>query len=172
MLYIPKVNDDKVVYATPAIKDAFDAFIAANGLEGYRGQIAPRNGFNSSWWTRADLKATQELPAFNAEHDAEIYLSIMNIGNMLNSDWGVKEQVGFPYVQSVARATINAQGQYVFNQFTAPRAQTIEDRYLCVECCSRYRIPLLIHKVSILKTPAFAGVFFASNWPKTTNLSD
>ncbi len=128
LLYIPKVNDEKVVYATPAVKDAFDAFIAANGLEGYRGQIAPRNGFNSSWWTRVDLKVTQELPAFSAEHDAEIYFSVMNIGNLLNSDWGVKEQVGFPYVQAVARATINAQGQYVFSQFTNPRDQSIEDR--------------------------------------------
>ncbi len=128
LLYIPKLNDEKVVYSTPAVKDAFDAFIAANGLEGYRGQIAPRNGFNSSWWTRVDLKVTQELPAFTDDHDAEIYFSVMNIGNMLNSDWGVKEQVGFPYVQAVARATINAQGQYVYSQFTAPRAQTIEDR--------------------------------------------
>jgi outer membrane receptor for ferrienterochelin and colicin len=128
LLYIPKVNDEKVIYSTPAVKDAFDAFIAANGLEGYRGQIAPRNGFNSSWWTRVDLKVTQEIPAFSAEHDAEIFFSVMNVGNLVNSDWGVKQQVGFPYVQSVARATINAEGKYVYSAFTAPRAESIEDR--------------------------------------------
>jgi len=128
LLYIPTLDDSKVVFSSDAVKTAFNDFVAANGLEKYRGQIAPRNGFNSSWWTRVDLKVTQELPAFEADHDAEIYFSIMNVGNLLNSDWGVRQQVGFPYVQSIVTATINANGQYVYSNVSQPRSQTIEDR--------------------------------------------
>lgn len=128
LLYVPNVADNKVVYDAAFDKAAFDAFLASSGLDKYRGEIAPRNAFNSDWWSRVDLKVTQELPGFYPEHNAEIYFSIQNLGNLINSDWGVRRQVSFPYNQAVVNATINANGQYVFTKYTAPRDQTIEDR--------------------------------------------
>lgn len=121
LLYIPAENDAKVVYAPTFNKAAFDAFIAENGLT--RGQISGRNDQNSSWWTRVDLKITQDIPTFADGHEGSIYFSIENLGNLLNDDWGSRKQIGFPYNNGIVTATTNAQGQYVYSTFTSPTAQ-------------------------------------------------
>ncbi|MDF3124387.1 TonB-dependent receptor [Rheinheimera sp. 1928-s] len=127
LLYVPTANDSKVVYGADFDLDAFNSFIADNGLEGNRGGIAPRNGSNSDWWTRVDLKVTQEIPAFSEEHQGLLYFSIMNVGNLLNDEWGSRRQIGFHYQQAVVAATMNDDGQYVYETFRAPRDQSVLD---------------------------------------------
>jgi hypothetical protein len=50
-----------------------------------------------------DLRLSQELPGFFAGHKSEIWLDILNIGNLLNKDWGRIEEIGFPFGQGIAR---------------------------------------------------------------------
>lgn len=116
LLYVPKdINDYEV--AGGLTKEAFEAFIDANGLGKYRGQIAPRNGFNSPWWTSADLRISQEIPGlFPKGAKGVITFDIVNVANLINKDWGQFRQVAFPYVAPVVNAAINpATGKYVYS---------------------------------------------------------
>ena len=92
-----------------------EAYIAANGLEAYRGQIAPRNAFNSPWTTIVDLRLAQEIPTFFKGTRGVLTLDIENLTNLINSDWGRFEQVGFPFVAPVLDAAINpTTNKYVY----------------------------------------------------------
>ncbi|MFP3454115.1 hypothetical protein R0K30_21110, partial [Bacillus sp. SIMBA_154] len=43
--------------------------------------------------------------------------------NMLNDDWGVQYQAGFPQAEGVVEANTDDQGRYEFNRFSQPRGQ-------------------------------------------------
>jgi len=114
LLYVPAVNDPNVVYADGFDKEAFDAFVESEGLA--RGQIQGRNTHNADWWTTFDLKLTQELPGFSADHRGSAFIIVKNIGNMLNDDWGVMSKGSFVGNRMV-EVSANDQGQYVFEEF-------------------------------------------------------
>lgn len=127
LLYVPLENDPLVTYSSPAFEAAFDDFINSSGLAAYRGQIAPRNAFQSPWVTTADLRLSQEIPTGIPKTRGVLTLDIQNIANLINSDWGRLDQVGFPYVAPVLDASLNAQGQYVYRplaNLSVPRAAT------------------------------------------------
>lgn len=56
-----------------------------------------RNNQEGSWWTKADLRITQEFPGLTAEHRGSAFIIIDNVTNLLNDDWGVMERPIFPY---------------------------------------------------------------------------
>ena len=58
------INDPLVTYDSPATQARIDAIINSTGLKNYRGKIAPRNAFNSKWFTKIDLHVEQEIPTF------------------------------------------------------------------------------------------------------------
>ncbi len=101
LMYVPNVGEGvnfvditssgNVVFTAAQQQQAFDAFIASNGLEKYRGQILPRNGFLLPWANRFDVRLSQTL--FNnmtmKGDKVQITLDIMNVGNLINSEWGV-----------------------------------------------------------------------------------
>jgi hypothetical protein len=106
LLYIPAgangvltaTSDPKVAYAPGFDLAAFNAFIQSHGLQGLEGSITPRNGFHSKDVASADLHLAQEFPAFfPGGAKGEFYMDIINLGNLLNKNWGAISQVGFPY---------------------------------------------------------------------------
>ncbi len=108
---------------------AFFDYLAQSGLDEYAGEIAPRNSMTSSWWHKYDIRIQQELPGFAPEHRFAAFFLIENVGNLLNDDWGVLKEQGFPRNQAVVQladgdAGINAQGQYVYEQFFTPAPQS------------------------------------------------
>jgi hypothetical protein len=121
LFYVPTgPNDPNVVIAAPSATqtltwDNLNAFIDGSGLGKYRGQIAPRNAFNSPWATFANIRLSQEVPAFFEGAKAVVSLDIINVANLINNDWGRFSQVGFPYVAPVANASLDAQGRYVYS---------------------------------------------------------
>jgi outer membrane receptor protein involved in Fe transport len=116
LFYVP-VDASDVVLTGGLTWAALDAFIVAEGLDRYRGQIAPRNGFRSPWVTTADLQLRQELPGFGEGHKAVLSFDILNVANLINKDWGRFEQVGFPYVVRVAevQGIDPATGRYIMS---------------------------------------------------------
>ena len=80
-----------------------DQFIEEQGLERYRGRIAPRNSHRSPWVSVLDLRFAQELPIFRRTRGI-VTFDIENFANLLNKDWGQLRQVSFPYVAPVADA--------------------------------------------------------------------
>ena len=119
LFYVPNGPTD-VLFSTATSTGLnwalLDTWITANGLDKYRGKIAPRNAFRSPWLTTADLQLRQELPGFGEGHKGVLTIDILNFANMLNKKWGNYGQVGFPYtvapvgVEGIDAAT----GKYIY----------------------------------------------------------
>lgn len=107
LFYVPQTDGSGQVTATsdPLVRygagfdlTAFNAYLERTGLNQYAGQITPRNAFKSPDVTTFDLHIEQELPAFfpgGARISA--YAVVENLGNLLNDEWGVIQQIGFPF---------------------------------------------------------------------------
>ncbi len=103
LLYVPTENDPLVSYDSKATQDTFEALIKSSGLSKYRGQIAPRNAFNSKWFTRFDLHLAQEIPAFVGKSRIEVFADIENVTNLINKNWGQIREYAFPYTIPAVR---------------------------------------------------------------------
>lgn len=123
LMYVPTLEQygNDVVFASADVQAAFDKFISDADLEKYRGQIVPRNAGESSWYTRVDFKVDQELPAFAEGHSANAFFVIKNLGNLLNSDWGVQRRGPFNSA-AVVDAAMNADGTYTINSVSPQNA--------------------------------------------------
>lgn len=133
LLYVPTgINDPLVVWDNANNAALFDAYVNSTGLSKYRGKIAPRNAFNSKWFTRIDLHLSQELPTGIGKSRFTLFADIENFTNMLNKKWGQIREYAFPYTISPVQVTCVASGnnpcaqyRYTPNQtsggaFTAP----------------------------------------------------
>lgn len=107
-----------VFAANPEMERSFFDWLNANPeLKSYAGGVAPANAFRASWVNSFDVRVSQEFPGFMQGHKAELSLDIMNIGNLLNKDWGQINDYGFFATRRVANyAGIDpATGKYVYN---------------------------------------------------------
>ena len=147
LLYLPAgqngvltpTSDPRVVYASTFNLAALNQFIQSKGLAGYEGSILPRNAFHSKSYVTADLHLAQEFPILpHSLAKAEFYVDIINLPNLINKNWGVLDQVGFPYVWAPVvaincqlpgnAATCGAQGKgqgnyYLYQQFKQTNLQ-------------------------------------------------
>ncbi|MFQ5548504.1 MAG: carboxypeptidase regulatory-like domain-containing protein [Woeseia sp.] len=132
LLYMPSGPSDPLVVFDPGFDQAaFFAFAAANGIP-QCGCILGRNGFNSNWWSKFDLRISQDIPGFNREHRVQAYLIVENLGNFLNDDWGVFYERDFPRRANIVSASLLdtagtpgdfSDDQYLFQNFI-PQTQT------------------------------------------------
>nr|WP_144814686.1 TonB-dependent receptor [Lysobacter ruishenii] len=96
LLYIPTAPGD-VVFRNAAEEAAFWNYVYSDEyLNSHRGQVATRNGARSPWVNQFDVRVSQELPGFMSGHKSEIWLDILNVGNLIDKDWGQIEEVAFP----------------------------------------------------------------------------
>ncbi|QDH69426.1 TonB-dependent receptor [Marilutibacter alkalisoli] len=117
LFYVPNGPGD-VIFRDAAQEAAFFEMLARTPeLARYRGRVVDRNSGTSSWVNTFDLRISQELPGFFTGHKAEITFDVMNIGNLLNKDWGRIEEVGFPFRRRVAEfdGIDEATGKYKYN---------------------------------------------------------
>ncbi|MCH8033585.1 MAG: carboxypeptidase regulatory-like domain-containing protein [Bacteroidetes bacterium] len=73
---------------------AFNSFIEQDDyLKEHRGEIADRFGAINPWFFNIDLRVMQDfsLLSGNTRHTFQISLDILNVPNLLNSDWGVRQ---------------------------------------------------------------------------------
>jgi hypothetical protein len=124
LMYIPLENDPNVVYDMSADDLAlFNEWVESEGLS--RGKITERNGENSDWWVKFDVKVSQEIPGLMDGHKGNVYFTIKNVGNLLNDDWGVLKQG--PFVgQRMVNVKVNDQGQYVYSGFNSNAEQEVK----------------------------------------------
>jgi hypothetical protein len=73
---------------------ALNAFIGQDPyLKNRKGQYAERNGVTLPWFSQIDFRFMQDFN-FNLKerkHTIQVSLDIMNLGNLLNSNWGVRQ---------------------------------------------------------------------------------
>ncbi len=107
LLYVPTgVNDPLVSFDNAANAAAFDTFVNSSGLAKFRGKVAPRNAFNSKWFTRLDLHVAQELPGFvSSKSKITVFADVDNFTNLLNKKWGQIREYVFPYQAASVRVS-------------------------------------------------------------------
>ena len=87
-----------LTFENPADQAAFDAYVASSDyLSGRRGDYAERNGSRAPFENIFDLRLEQEVFANFAGRNRglSVSLDVFNVGNLLNSDWGVRYQNPF-----------------------------------------------------------------------------
>ena len=120
LLYVPTgAADPRVNFDGGFDQAAFFAYVSENGLDGYAGQIAPRNAFNSSWSSRFDLTLKQEFPGIFQSHRSLAFVTVENLGNLLNDEWGIVREHGFPGAVGIVDGTYDlATDTYTFSTFS------------------------------------------------------
>lgn len=72
-------------------KAGFKAYIAQDEyLMANRGKIADKYGNTSPWYSNWDLSVLQDYVLPN-NHKIQISLNVLNVGNLINSNWGVRQ---------------------------------------------------------------------------------
>ena len=91
----------------------------ANGLNRYAGGAVERNTSYGSWTNNFDVRFSQEFPGLFSGNKVLLALDILNVGNLLNKDWGHIDEVAFQAQGGLARSFVNyqgldAQGRYIY----------------------------------------------------------
>jgi len=130
LAYVPTGLSDPFIspLSNAAALQSLENFIASNDvLSEYRGRIAPRNIANDDWIARADIRLSQAIPGFAEGHKAEAFMLIQNVGNLMNSDWGIVREHGFPAAAEIYTVSgLDPQGRYIVSAFqNNPDADTV-----------------------------------------------
>ena len=96
-VYIPSGPDDVII--TNGTWEQLDAWISSADLDGYKGQIAPRNASKAPWTHTLDLHLAQEIPV--GFGNLELTLDVLNLMNLLDSDAGHVKYVPFGTVTPI-----------------------------------------------------------------------
>lgn len=130
LLYIPNGPGD-VLFGSATEEAAFWAYVEGNGyLNAHRGQVASRNATRSQWVNQIDMRISQELPGFWEGHKSEVWLDMLNVGNMINKKWGQIDEIGFPGSRGVVEygGIDTATGKYVYRFNTPDELELFDDR--------------------------------------------
>lgn len=97
LLYIPLPNEvTQMQFSGPGQAEAFEAYIQQDDyLSSNRGRYAERYGALAPWRGRWDIKILQDFN-FNVAEDKvntiQLSLDILNVSNLLSSEWGLTQQ--------------------------------------------------------------------------------
>jgi len=93
LIYIPTSSEiGQMQFSGTGDAVAFEKFIQQDDyLSGRRGQYAERYGALAPWRGKMDVKFIQHLKLKN-ENSIEFSIDILNIGNMISSDWGLVQE--------------------------------------------------------------------------------
>lgn len=129
LLFVPKKATDisfvNATYAgvtyTPAQQaEAFDAYINQDKyLSKRRGQYAERFGALLPWYNRLDFKFTQDISTKigNNKNTLQLSADILNFSNMINRNWGNRDQINQSQVLSFVSTSTTGVPSYRLNSF-------------------------------------------------------
>jgi hypothetical protein len=126
LMYLPDVGEAVFTNATlcgnalpcGAAEVEFWDIVATHDI-GARGEVVKRNSAFAPWANTLDLRISQELPGFFRDHKSEIWVDVLNVGNLINKDWGLIDEVGFQSDGGQARSFVNfrgidGEGRYIY----------------------------------------------------------
>ncbi len=149
LLYMPSGPGD-VLFGSQAEETAFWSYVSSNPyLNAHRGQVVGRNDNYSAWVNQFDMRISQELPGFFKGNKVELWMDILNVGNLLNKKWGHVDEVfisgfGQPQGRGIVEygGVDTATGRYVY-RFNTPdtevRRDTIGESRWAVQLGLRYK---------------------------------
>lgn len=129
LLYIPKSANDlnfaPITGSTPFTVEqqraAFDAFVDNDKyLSKRRGMYAERNGALLPWLHRFDFKLLQDIFANigKQKNTLQFSIDIINLGNMLNSHWGIRQGLITGANTLLRKKSISSEGVPTFTMNT------------------------------------------------------
>ena len=148
LIYIPKdaseivfadfKNKNGVVVLTAQEQsDRFMQYIEETPyLRNNKGKYAERYGDVQPWYNRFDMKILQDLfTNFGSErkYTLQLSLDILNVGNLLNSNWGVYQTHGlgsYENIRPLTFVTKGADNKPQYNLFMTPTTETNKDVYM------------------------------------------
>ena len=111
-LEVDNNNDGNIDNTQAAQRAALEAFIQQDDyLSENRGSYAERNAQLSPWFSRWDLRILQDLN-FDNGNSFQFSLDILNVGNLISSDWGVRE---FPTTTQIIGASTDANNDVTYS---------------------------------------------------------
>jgi hypothetical protein len=119
LIYIPTTAEIATMSFTGAGQGAaLDKYINQDDyLSGRRGQYAERYGALAPWRGKWDFKVLQDynfkVGASKKANTIQLSLDVLNLGNLLNSDWGLIQQPNS--VQPIGVSVVNKVPTYTFN---------------------------------------------------------
>lgn len=128
LIYIPETQSG-IRLDNPGQWSALDAFIRQDDyLSEHRGEIAERFGAVNPWYSNVDLKILQDIRFFRGDqsHTLELNLDILNVMNLLNSNWGVRKVASPAATSPLQLVRFDGDGEPVF-KFTGPSETYIDD---------------------------------------------
>lgn len=138
LIYIPANQGDIVLVDCPSgcganvtadqQWDALNAFIEQDKyLSSHRGEIAERSGAVNPWYNNVDLRILQDV-GFGGitRHNFQFSLDILNLGNLISSDWGVRKVASSAATSPLTLVGFDGAGAPQFN-FTGPAETFIDD---------------------------------------------
>lgn len=94
MMFSPIMSGPDVLYTPEEQAAALNEFIAGDDcLAEQRGQIMERNSCRNPWQNFLDLNVRQSIPTFGGR-ELTLELSIFNVLNLLNDEWGRVKSAG------------------------------------------------------------------------------
>ncbi|NNF57238.1 MAG: TonB-dependent receptor [Rhodothermaceae bacterium] len=139
LLYIPTGPDD-INLADPGDWDALNALIQQDDyLSEHRGGIAERYGLVNPWYSNIDLRLLQDVQfqVGGRTNTVQLSLDVLNVANLLNSDWGVRQVANPAALSPLAPVGFDGSGEPVFDYVGPANGQTFLDD---VSEFSRWRI--------------------------------
>lgn len=84
-----------------------------------KGGVVKRNSEFSPWVNSFDVRVSQEVPGFKPKQRGLLIFDILNVGNLLNKNWGRTNEMAFLSSGGQVRkfvnyVGINAQGKYIY----------------------------------------------------------
>jgi hypothetical protein len=135
LIYIPR-NQSEINFAPYGTVTAdqqwaaFNAFIEQDDyLKAHRGQIADRFGALNPWFSNIDLKLLQDFTfrMGNNPHTFQLSIDVLNLANLLNSDWGVRRAASAAATAPLQLVDFNGPGQAPRFYFKGTAKQTFVD---------------------------------------------
>lgn len=88
-------------------------------LSDAKGGVVKRNDAFSEFVNTFDLRISQEVPGFTAKHKGVFTFDILNVGNLINKNWGRTNEMAFGSSGGQTRkfvnyVGINSEGKYIY----------------------------------------------------------
>ena len=118
LLYVPTVSEIyKMNFSDPSHAKSYNKFIEQDEyLRSRRGKYAERYGALSPWRNRFDVRLLQDYriqTASGKTNVVQLSMDILNLGNLISSDWGLVQQPSS--IQPVSVSVTDGVPTYSFN---------------------------------------------------------
>jgi hypothetical protein len=128
LIYIPTAEElTAMPFSSEESRAAFEEFISNNRyLSKHRGEYSKRNGGKAPWLNRINLKVAQDfiLDVAGKPTTLQVGVDVLNVANLLNSNWGLTKQVSSENILEISKA--GSEGVYTF---TAPTVKNYRNTF-------------------------------------------